>query len=323
MKKIIKISLCVSLCLILIGVILIGTSVFLGGFPSFAYNPKTKAVVQLAEQPEWITQSLDSFNNMQIDLVNSDIIVKEGTEFSITYPESEKENYTIDVCNQTLAITEANPEVFSTIYFGSFGIHQYPVEEITITIPKDYPLSDLTITSDYGDSNIADISCDNLSISNNYGDIYMQNIYCSNLQSNLSDGDCIIDLSAFEDFHHQGNYGDLTVEESTISNSEITLSDGDLDMTDCVIDHMNVQLSYGDLTIMNSQLQTCNGNLNSGDCILEVLDKKESYSLDLTCFSGDINLMDSDVSSTYHSKGNTDKEIILQNDFGDIDLYFQ
>lgn len=324
MKRFTKITLIVSLCLILVGIGLTGCGIMLGGIPNFIYNPSTHQTIRVESKSTPVTKKLDAFTNINCKLNDTDLVIKQGDDYSITYPKNTFSSYPIEVSDDTLTINESTANK-SGKYFN-FTIHDMLTEtpqSIVITVPKDCDLSSIQLSSDSGDITLSDIISAELNISADYGDATLTSVQIPDLECNLKDGDLALHNCDIQTANFSLSYGDCDITNSSVQKICCTSDDGDFLADRSDFDSFTVTLSYGNLDIDDSSIEKLTADISSGDCDITLNGKAKDYSMDLTSSYGDITVSGhNNESGNYQTAGLGSQTIQITNSYGDIDISF-
>lgn len=171
------------------------------------------------------TETLDSFDNMELDISVSDLTVTTGDSYSISYDTNRASLIPKYKVNQgTLTVTQ------KSTHNGFWGNTRCTVR---ITVPESTVLNNLTADGSVGDVLFKDIQAQKSTLDFSVGDIDLEN-------SAL--GDCSIDTST----------GDIDVRDCTFDNMEIDTSVGDVSVSvsqDLASYDMTLDTGVGEVTV--------------------------------------------------------------------------
>lgn len=178
-----------------------------------------------AESVNQTTETLDSFDNMKLDISVSDLTVTTGDSYSISYNTNRAvliPKY--EVSHGTLTVTQKSKH---NNFWGSTHC------AITITVPESAVLSNLTADGSVGDVLFKDIQAQKSTLDFSVGDLDLENCAL---------GDCSIDTST----------GDIDVKDCTFGNMEIDTSVGDVNVSvsqDLASYDMTLDTGVGEVTV--------------------------------------------------------------------------
>ena len=171
------------------------------------------------------TETLDSFDNMKLDISVSDLTITTGDSYSISYDTNRAvliPKY--EVSHGTLTVTQKSKH---NNFWGSTHC------AITITVPESAVLSNLTADGSVGDVLFQNIQAQKSTLDFSVGDLDLENCAL---------GDCSIDTST----------GDIDVKDWTFGNMEIDTSVGDVSVSvsqDLASYDMTLDTGVGEVTV--------------------------------------------------------------------------
>ena len=160
-----------------------------------------------AESVNQTTETLESFDNIKLDISVSNLTVTTGDSYSISYDTNRAvliPKY--EVSHGTLTVTQKSKH---NNFWGSTYC------AITITVPENTVLHNLTADGSVGD------------------------VLFQNIQAQKS----TLDFSV----------GDLDLENCALGDCSIDTSTGDIDVQDCTFGNMGIDTSVGDVSVSVSQ----------------------------------------------------------------------
>lgn len=181
-----------------------------------------------AESSNQTTETLDSFDNLKLDISVADLTVTSGDSYSISYDTNRASlipKYNVN--NGTLTVTQKSKH---NSFWGSTHC------SITITVPESTVLNNLTADGSVGDVLFSEIQTQKSTLDFSVGDIDLEN-------SAL--GNCTLDTST----------GDIDVKDCTFENMEIDTSVGDVDVSvsqDLTSYDMTLDTGVGEVTVNGS-----------------------------------------------------------------------
>ena len=171
------------------------------------------------------TETLDSFDNTKLDISVSDLTITTGDSYSISYDTNRAvliPKY--EVSHGTLTVTQKSKH---NNFWGSTHC------AITITVPENTVLNNLTADGSVGDVLFKDIQAQKSTLDFSVGDLDLENCAL---------GDCSIDTST----------GDIDVQDCTFGNMGIDTSVGDVSVSvsqDLASYDMTLDTGVGEVTV--------------------------------------------------------------------------
>ena len=153
------------------------------------------------------TNTLESFNKIDIDSKIMEINIKEGSNYSF----------------QT-SFTKASLEPQVKVENGELFVKQNSVRKsvsglnnctITITVPKDTDINEITIESNISEVNIDNLKANNIEVENNIGEISIDNVSFNKLKADSNIGEVKVQLpDSFNDYNikTESNIGIINID---------------------------------------------------------------------------------------------------------------
>ena len=189
-----------------------------------------------------VSESTDSFSNLQIQLSQDDIEIEAGKNFGWTYKGPKTSVPTVHVDNDTFVIEASSGEKKAssggtlTVTIPSdhweLGQISLPTKNGDIAIDPDKRASaeSLDISSDNGDITLSDCTGKSIGITTGNGDIDLEDASSDAFDLQTSNGDITLNLADSLDHYTitpSTAMGDITVGEDTLSgNKKISVGDG-------------------------------------------------------------------------------------------------
>lgn len=194
MKHLLKKISFVALGLVLAGIVLTTCGWLAGGSLSFEYIPKErKFVTEADENFKYKEESLDAFSNMEMKLDAMNIVLREGENFTISYPDTDYDKIKIAVENDILIVKSSTK---AKISFFSFDTQSIKDRTITVTVPKGTRLKMFNGKTDAGNITFENITSDRVSFDVDCGNITLLNTILGDMDMELDAGNCeVIDSS--------------------------------------------------------------------------------------------------------------------------------
>ena len=276
MKLINKLLLALAVCLIVIGIILSLTAIFLnGGFSGFG-----------SDEAEEIKHTVDGeFDKLSIDASSQDIeILPSESDESYVLIKNEKEShltYTVEVKDGSLSIFEVfkNEKWYNIFNFSS--VHR----KITVYLAKTN-FDSLVLDLSSGDVKISDkFSFANADIDMSSGDVE----FFANVENELkiagSSGDIEIKGTEAKNIDCETSSGEITIEGVAANKIKCDLTSGDITLKNITSSEISLETTSGDVVMMSVISGKIKCNLTSGDMDFELCDGEE---IDISTSSGSV-----------------------------------
>lgn len=324
MKRFLKITSIIALCMLLVGIGLTGCGFMLGGTPNFIYDADAHTLVKPSVAKP-VTQDLQEFKNLDLSFNDADVTICRGSEYSIRYDRSDLNAEDIQVNGKTLTIHSDKDSDSRLIYFTP-GSPDTDSQGIVITVPKDANLQNITIVNASGDCSLSDLACDTLTLRSDYGDVDLSLVTAATSKLTLRSGDLSADRCKLDTCNMELNYGDIDLDNTSIRKLSCSNDSGDFDATNYSSDSSQIQLNYGSLNLEDAELANLTASLASGDCNLNLTGSQNDYFLSLSADLGEIAVGDRTASDVYDSHPqDLDSDagtITVSSSYGDIHVDF-
>lgn len=358
MKKALKSCVIVSLCLIMVGFIFLGIGLLSGGSVSYVVDVRNfKVRTHNAEDYVEKTLDMDAFSKLQLNVSETDVEIRKGEDYQISYYLPEDEIPSIEVKNQELIVT--GKDLNSQQY--TIGFFQWDWNEddcIVITVPEDAEpieaslnvesgdirLQDMVfetvdLCADYGDIDVSDVTSGGADITvesgdimlkniklkdgniiNEYGNLVVENAFVEKAVLEWESGDCKLNNLESKELHVTNEYGEVVIGQSTVNSCKIANESGEINIEDCKGETLELNASYGDIMIGTSIWNHVQATCESGDVEINLIGEMSEYDLDLTAESGEININGEENGEMYKEIFNREKSISVKSEYGDVDI---
>lgn len=339
MKTTTKRILLISFCMILAGIILTGLGHMLGGSPGVSIDSNgIRSANHPSKSYRQEKRKIESFQNLNLQIdsyADVCIVPSDDDNFYLEYllpgdynePEyAVKDNtFTFSQKSTTNGFLTIGTLGFFT-YNSVSDTDDYPV---TLYIPEDQSLGNVTIYNSYADVTIKGLSCDNMELTVESGNISLDSTEIASLTL-----DC--------------EYGEVTLKDFSGDTAELTTESDDVTLDTVKINTLSLSCGYGDVTIKEFSGDTIDLEMESGDLELDIVkishltcdmeygdirltlpDTLEDYSISAETEYGEL-LLPSDTLHTYYTsndymttlrtEGTTDKTLTLHSESGDVEL---
>lgn len=180
------------------------------GFGTYDASGSTKETSSL---------NLGVFDNIVADVSISDFTITHGDDYTVSYEATQTIIPKLKVKNGTLYIDQS----VKRRLWGGFGTQNRNCT-ITITIPENTRLTDISLDSGVGDISIDSITADSLTTDTSVGDTEIKDCDIESIDADNDVGDITLSNCSFVDLDVDNNVGNITV------SSTRDLSDYDIDL---------------------------------------------------------------------------------------------
>ena len=310
MNKFIKIS----ISFIIFGLVLIGLATYLnnGHIPRFSSNSEKKNY----------TVSVNDVNNLDIDIIDSDVTLEENTSsenIEIEYYTALERKVRIEHTENKLSIRE-NKNIVG-INFNIFSEKR----KLIIKIPKSSNI-DINSENKIGDFIIKDLDIKSLMINSKFGDVYLTNISASDADIKLATGNLNIDNLNSKNNSLKINVATGNVKLNNINDlKDISVDNktGDTDLSSSTIKDINMTNELGNIKVSNLPSESSD-NINlkttTGNITLSNLTANNSITLKTT--TGDIIAEINDDESNFTNSSNKKKQLFTSSETGTVNVKF-
>ena len=238
MNKFIKIA----VSFIIFGIVLIGLATYLnnGHIPRFSSNSEKKNY----------TVSVNDVNNLDIDIIDSDVTLEENTSsenIEIEYYTALERKVRIEHTENKLSIRE-NKNIVG-INFNIFSEKR----KLIIKIPKSSNI-DINSENKIGDFIIKDLDIKSLMINSKIGDVYLTNTSTSDTEIKLATGNLKIDNLKSKNSSLKINVATGNIKLNNINDlKDISVDNktGDTDLSSSTIKDINITNKLGNIKVSN------------------------------------------------------------------------
>ena len=310
MNKFIKIA----VSFIIFGIVLIGLATYLnnGHIPRFSSNSEKKNY----------TVSVNDVNNLDIDIIDSDVTLEENTSsenIEIEYYTALERKVRIEHTENKLSIRE-NKNIVG-INFNIFSEKR----KLIIKIPKSSNI-DINSENKIGDFIIKDLDIKSLMINSKIGDVYLTNTSTSDTEIKLATGNLKIDNLKSKNSSLKINVATGNVKLNNINDlKDISVDNktGDTDLSSSTIKNINITNKLGNIKVSNLPSESSD-NINlkttTGNIILSNLTANNSITLKTT--TGDIIAEINDDESNFTNSSNKKKQLFTSSETGTVNVKF-
>lgn len=188
-----------------------------------------KLGIKTPSHTQHFDESLDTFDRISFDADLSEIEIKTGNDYHISYECTENLIPEYEVKNGTLQVTQTSKNPHFPNRNGSDNC------EIIITVPQDASLSDITGYCDLGDVELNNLTADNISITCDLGEASLSNVSATSITCDCNLGSCEIDDCYFDNLSINNDLGSVEVSGNislTDYTMKLTASMGGIEIND-------------------------------------------------------------------------------------------
>ena len=222
-------------------------------------------------------QTLEAFENVEIDTTASDIQIVYGNTFTYTYKGEKKLLPTFSVEDNTLKIMENSS---SSMDFG-FDFDSIKCRT-TITIPDGTKLENIKAKSSAGNIDIIDINAEKLVVNMSAGNVNLDNVNIKEADLKLSAGNCESTDSYFTSLCCDCSAGNATFTGVNFKEFEANMSAGNIEV------ESEIPLDYAKINAKASMLHINDAHIKNNHFIQETADFP---SVKIDCSAGNADLI--------------------------------
>lgn len=255
--------------------------------------------------------SLEAFTSLTLNADYGDVTVMASDHYGIAYGMPDYETLTYDIQDGALNVTEydsrsmdSNGNIYLfNLNFGSFTDgSDYETPYLTIYVPENADLDKITVKNESGYIRLSDLQSNLLTVTCDYGDMKVNNISSNDININMESGYLEMDTVTSDTLSAYNDYGDIDMQQLSVSgDARIALESGNCNLKELSVDNLDISSSYGSVDLyLNTPLSeygydlyTDYGSisLNEEDKNMQYLLEKESSKLiKIRCESGDISI---------------------------------
>ena len=242
-------------------------------------------IVDVSTKESKFYESDAAFVGMLLDIGASDVTVKTGEKYTVTYTTSAIRRVSVEEVGGKLNISEKRSLWNSWANFG---------HEMTITVPE---------------------GCDEFDLSLSAGSLRAENIAGTHAKITVSAGQIDLNNCYFARSDIKCSAGGIEIKNSSLGDTTVNVSAGSVTLADVKATTANATVSAGDLELERFDVQsTFEAHVSAGGISGSLAGKSEDYSVSVNVTAGSCNLQSviRDV----------DKKLLLSVSAGSIDLDF-
>ncbi len=283
-------------------------------------NGNGARVAYIEEQME-----LDDFDSMDIDIEFGTLKIEPADHFGVAYGKSSVSELSIDVTDGHLTIIERpkasiqwnngwNRNQIWLIGMGSSSPWQRD-EYLTVYLPQDAVLKDVTLQSESGSVSGSSITADSLKLTAEFGNVTLDGITCADAYIQMESGgleltgysngnltvkndfgnSVLKDISA-KDMTAEVESGNFSAENTSADNltltqefgmasltnaaiakaATVTSESGDIELNGFSANTLSLDNSFGSVSAKDVTADTCTFQLESGDCKIDEFDTRDT-----------------------------------------------
>ena len=228
------------------------------------------------EKIDSIEKDLTDVNKISLDILSTDVEIKEGDVLLVEYYSNQETNASIEYSNKTISINEDSS---NSRCIGICNVRR----KIIITLPNEYN-GELVIEAKSGDiKSLMDL--ENAEIHTMSGDIEIKNVKEADIKTMSGD----VEVEVANNITVNTMSGDVDVEGAT-NKLSIKTTSGDISVYNLDIKKSsNITSTSGDIVVHNNNTNSyVDTKTSSGDVRVKKSDRKSDIVLTIETTSGDI-----------------------------------
>lgn len=223
----------------IITVLAILAGVFLHVVKGFSFG---SGVVKTAEGTIELEGSL---SEIILDADHSEITVKTGSEFSVSYCVPEALEPKVELKNGTLTVNSHSTGSLNLVSLGNVHYDNY----ITIIIPEDSELARVSVDVDAGEINLNNLDVSKLQLTADAGNIQMDSITSNRMEIDVDAGNIEIRDSSADTMEIDADAGNVELFNSTIGTLTADVDAGNIESHDCTIESGRCDADLGNINL--------------------------------------------------------------------------
>ena len=223
--------------------------------------------------------SNDSFDNLNLDLINLDLKVETGDKFEVHFYGPEDEKPSVELKDDTLQIKEPKLDYQHGKFWRKGFVEVNIVSQsdngnLIVTVPEGHHLSAIIVSSVSGDTNFKNLSLDSLAISVVSGDVSLRTVQTDEVKLTTTSGDIGLKEVTVKRGKAQLVSGDFTLKNSLVLDKfKVSTTSGDNLVEDVKAAKYQLRTLSGDNSLFgkNGTRAEVNSTNNTGTIILSTL----------------------------------------------------
>lgn len=223
--------------------------------------------------------SSDSFNNLNLDLIDLDLKVETGNKFEVHYCGSEDEKPSVELKDDTLEIEEPRVERKHGKFWRKDFIEVNIVSQsdsgaLVVTVPDGHQLGAVKVSSVSGDTDFKSLNLDSLVISVVSGDVSLRTVQTDEVKLTTTSGDINLKEVTVKQGKAQLVSGDFTLKNSLVLDQfKASTTSGDNLVEDVKAAQYQLSTLSGDNSLFGKNKTAAEGDStnNAGTIILSTL----------------------------------------------------
>lgn len=202
------------------------------------------------------TMELEEFSAMNVQIDYGKLTIEPSDHFGIAYGKSSDTNFSVEVKEGCLTVTERiKPAVSVDNRFVFLGIGSSSPflknEYVTLYLPKDARLSYAAIANESGDVKGSFLCADTLTLDAGYGDVCLSDISCGDASLSLESGS--LKLTDFSDGNLtiKNDYGTSALKNISAKDISATNESGDISADHITASNITILQEYGKTSFQN------------------------------------------------------------------------
>lgn len=246
------------------------------------FNPLTPLEESSANQ-KVLTRK--SFNKVKINTSSADVVIKQGSTYSVSYYGRNNQHAKVKVKNKQLTISQ--PSTKQSWFREHFILTPSP-DCYVVTVPSNASLKSFNVSSQ-NNINISEMSVKDAKVTTEAGEITINNCEFDQGQCTTGSGDISVKESTLLNNRLASKSGDISLNNTSLTKGSSTLSSGDFTGKQLVIvGRYTVNNQSGDNTVTKSQVNGVSMTTQSGT---NKLKRKSKDGGQLTLNSSQFNIL--------------------------------
>ncbi len=304
----------ISTCagLIVLGIGMFVSGVFLSGNVGLRLDYKNKKAISDSKETVNEIKTLDSFTEMEINVPYSNVEIIEGDEYKLEYCIKQEGNLQADVSDGKLKLDYRHTEetsgfTLNVFYFDS----SFDSEYFKLYIPSDASVKKADIKIESGDLDIDGVDIGEIKVKDEYGYVKLNEIQSDKIEI-------------------EADSGSIKGEKITANTVELKDSFGSINLDDLKTKTANMKVESGSIHIDNGEIDEADLESEFGSIELSLKGKETDYSYNLNTEFGSMKINgnkvgkeegESDINK--YSKEGGSKTIKAKTESGSIKIDFE
>lgn len=299
MKKSVKITLIVSVVLIIVGLLFAGIGLLCGARLSI-YNEGFGFFVDSGERIHDENPNLERFDSIDIDVGMSRVEIISGSSYAVEtefYGESRKITYTVE--NGVLTVRGGGKRSFGI----SLGNFKNKFNNVKVYVPET-ELKKLSVKTGMGDVTVKAVMVRELECINNMGETELENVTA-------------------ESSHLKLDMGSLHVSGSSLGNASVENAMGDFVGRNITTDSLICDMNMGEVDISGALNGATTVNADMGEVKLALGGAESDYNFNIVTDAGTVYFNGNSEGSSFKNACSAANTVDVNNNMGSVRITFK